>query len=408
MAKTDNLTDFLTGVANAIRTKKGTTAKINPQNFETEIGSITTSKPEQEKTAALSMLSGDQIVSPDSGKVLSKVTIVKPATLIATNIKKDINIGGVVGTLETQKEEQAKSVTISSNGSQDVVPDTGKVLSKVTVTTNVPATPVEEKTVELALASGDQVVTPTAGKNISKVTITKPTTLTPENIRKDMDIGGVIGTLEGSKPEQEKTAAATNSKQIVSPDSGKVLSKVIIEAAPLPSINNGRYANVNKCLIDKINKRLVLGCNDSVIPSDGGVTFIGDYAFSGCTNLMSVVIPNSVMSIGYSAFGNCKSLTSVVIPDSVTSIGSSAFIGCTSLTNIVIPDYVTSIGNYAFNGCSGLTSVTMLPTNPPTLGTTDAIPSNVTTITVPSGCGNAYKTAEGWSAYADKIVEATA
>ena len=40
MAKTDNLTDFLTGVADAIRTKKGTTAKINPQNFETEIGNI--------------------------------------------------------------------------------------------------------------------------------------------------------------------------------------------------------------------------------------------------------------------------------------------------------------------------------------------------------------------------------
>lgn len=361
MAKTDNLTDFLTGVANAIRTKKGTTAKINPQNFETEIGSITTSKPEQEKTAALSMLSGDQIVSPDSGKVLSKVTIAKPATLIATNIKKDINIGGVVGTLETQKEEQAKSVTISSNGSQDVVPDTGKVLSKVTVTTNVPATPVEEKTVELALASGDQVVTPTAGKNISKVTITKPATLAPENIKKDTNIGGVVGTLEGAKPKQEKTVEATNSKQIVSPDSGKVLSKVFVEATPLPSINNSRYANVNKCLIDKLSKELVLGCNDSVIPSDGGVT----------------------------------------------SIGKSAFSGCSDLTSVTIPDSVTSIGHFAFADCSGLTSVTMLPTTPPTLGL-NAIPSNVTTITVPVGCGGAYKAAEGWSAYASKIVEATA
>lgn len=407
MAKTDNLTDFLTGVANAIRTKKGTTAKINPQNFETEIGSITTSKPEQEKTAALSMLSGDQIVSPDSGKVLSKVTIAKPATLIATNIKKDINIGGVVGTLETQKEEQAKSVTISSNGSQDVVPDTGKVLSKVTVTTNVPATPVEEKTVELALASGDQVVTPTAGKNISKVTITKPATLAPENIKKDTNIGGVVGTLEGAKPEQEKTAAATNSKQIVSPDSGKVLSKVIIEATPLPSINNDRYANVNKCLIDKNSKTLILGCNDSVIPSDSSVTSIGDYAFSGCTSLMSVVIPDSVTNIGNSAFSGCGSLTSVTIPDSVTSIGGSAFSSCSNLRSVTIGNGVTSIGGYVFYGCSGLINITMLPTTPPTLGSS-AIPSNVTTITVPAGCGDAYKTAEGWSAYAGKIVEATA
>lgn len=40
MAKNDNLTDFLTDVANAIRTKKGTTALINPQDFSSEIASI--------------------------------------------------------------------------------------------------------------------------------------------------------------------------------------------------------------------------------------------------------------------------------------------------------------------------------------------------------------------------------
>ena len=42
MAKNNNLTDFLTDVANAIRAKKGTTAKINPQNFASEIASIST------------------------------------------------------------------------------------------------------------------------------------------------------------------------------------------------------------------------------------------------------------------------------------------------------------------------------------------------------------------------------
>ena len=60
-----------------------------------------------------------------------------------------------------------------------------------------------------------------------------------------------------------------------------------------------------------------------------------------------------------------------------------------------------------FYDCGRLTSITMLPTNPPTLGL-GAIPSNVTTITVPVGCGDAYKIADGWSAYGDKIVEATA
>lgn len=44
MSKSNNLTDFLTGVADAIRSKKGTTTKINPQNFESEIADIETSE----------------------------------------------------------------------------------------------------------------------------------------------------------------------------------------------------------------------------------------------------------------------------------------------------------------------------------------------------------------------------
>ena len=44
------------------------------------------------------MASGDQVVKPDSDKVLSQVTVKKPSTFTAENIKKDVNIGGVVGT----------------------------------------------------------------------------------------------------------------------------------------------------------------------------------------------------------------------------------------------------------------------------------------------------------------------
>ena len=87
-------------------------------------------------------------------------------------------------------------------------------------------------------------------------------------------------------------------------------------------------------------------------------TVLGDGAFSGCSGLTSVTIPNGVTSIGRYAFENCSGFTSVTIPNSVTSIGDFAFYG-SGLTSVTIPDSVTSIGISAFYNCSGLTSVTI-------------------------------------------------
>jgi len=129
------------------------------------------------------------------------------------------------------------------------------------------------------------------------------------------------------------------------------------------------------------------------------VTSIGQSAFSS-NKLTSVTIPNSVTSIGQSAFYFNK-LTSVTIPNSVTSIGQSAF-SSNKLTSVTIPNSVTSIGEYAFAN-NNFTSVTIHAVNPPTADRGIFGYNSSLKIYVPVQSVNAYKTAEGWSEYADKI-----
>ena len=122
----------------------------------------------------------------------------------------------------------------------------------------------------------------------------------------------------------------------------------------------------------------LIGCTSlTSITIHSGVTSIGRSAFSGCSNLVSVIFAegSQLTSIGDGAFYGCSSLTSIEIPTGVTelsvsnsntfaegsqltSIGGMVFYGCSSLQSIEIPAGVTSIGRSAFYNCSNLESVT--------------------------------------------------
>ena len=87
-----------------------------------------------------------------------------------------------------------------------------------------------------------------------------------------------------------------------------------------------------------------------------GLSTIGDDAFYKCTNLTSIHIPNGVTAIGNFAFWSCRSLTSIHLPDGVTTIDEGAFWDCSSLTSITIPQTVSSIGGRVFARCSSLSA----------------------------------------------------
>jgi hypothetical protein len=88
---------------------------------------------------------------------------------------------------------------------------------------------------------------------------------------------------------------------------------------------------------------------------------VGDYAFQACTGLASVTIPTSVVTIEDNAFQGCTGLTSLNFstPSSLTSIGNNTFQGCTGLTTLNFPSSLLSIGTYSFYNCTKLSSVSL-------------------------------------------------
>jgi len=163
------------------------------------------------------------------------------------------------------------------------------------------------------------------------------------------------------------TSVTLDSEALVSSESLPEELSIYIYPTPLKSIFGNQV------------KEYILGSS---------ISYIGHFAFCGCSGMTSLTIPSSVTSIGCEAFDGCSSLTSVnindlaawckmgffnsesnplyyahhlylngeeikdlVIPDGVTNIGEYVFRDCSSLTSITIPSSVTRIGYGAFYGC---------------------------------------------------------
>ena len=157
------------------------------------------------------------------------------------------------------------------------------------------------------------------------------------------------------------------------------------------SEENSVYHSDGNCLIETATKTLVAGCKNSIFPSDGSVTTIGNYAFANCTSLEITAIPDCVTTIGEYAFFDCESLESINIPEGVTTIEEGAFGNCYSIKNITIPEGVTTIYNHAFVFCLSLESVT-LPESLTTIGD-DAFfnCTNLESITIPLQRNNHWR-----------------
>ena len=112
--------------------------------------------------------------------------------------------------------------------------------------------------------------------------------------------------------------------------------------------------------VEKIGKYAFANCRKlQFLKIPEGVDVLRTGMFMNCSSLLSIFIPNSVKTIHASVFLKCVSLQSIDIPLGITSIGEGAFSGCESLKGIDIPNSVTTIGQFAFVGCRGLKRVSL-------------------------------------------------
>ena len=115
--------------------------------------------------------------------------------------------------------------------------------------------------------------------------------------------------------------------------------------------------------VKKINISAFSGCASlESITLPKGIKNIEGWAFENCESLENITIPAGVKSICQCSFRGCTSLAGVTVENGVESIENQAFSGCTSLKEILLPDSVTFIGSGVFTGCTSLENIT-LPKN---------------------------------------------
>lgn len=123
--------------------------------------------------------------------------------------------------------------------------------------------------------------------------------------------------------------------------------------------NNALY--IGSCLIDV--RETALG----TLNIKEGTHLIASEAVYGCTNILDVVIPDTVKYINDSAFTNCTSLEEIRVPSTVETMGISVFYGCTSLNKLTIPFIGESISDtdspfgYVFGMSKGQTNIEYVP-----------------------------------------------
>jgi len=254
----------------------------------------------QTKTVALNMANGDQVITPDTGYVLSQVTVEKPATLIPANIVNGVTIGGVTGTAS------------SGGGSQDYDDLKGIVNGTITSFTM-----------------------PSGMTNIFQYRFYQMTSIT------SADLSGcqIVGYNAFYGASNLATVSNTNSIATVGGSAFGSTKITNIDISNASTIGDAAFSNCTSL---------------TTVALHPTITIIPPNCFSGCTSLTTINIPTSLTIVGaYALYQVPAAMT--LKPTNTITVGGSAFEGCTGLTEV--EGTFNYVDNYSLASCTELKKV---------------------------------------------------
>ena len=233
-----------TNATNTARQEKTVTAGTSAVTVTPDSGKLlskVTVNPTPSQTKSATPSTSAQTITPDSGKLLSSVSVAAMPTGAMSDISVDsaglitsqIGTSGYLasGTKKTKQLTTKGATTYTPGGSAQTI----AAGTYLTGAQTISAVPTETKSVTPSTSA--QTVTPSSGKYLSSVSVgaistetktvtagTSATSVTPTS-------GKYLSKVTvNPTPSQSKTATPSTSEQTITPDSGKLLSSVVVEA----------------------------------------------------------------------------------------------------------------------------------------------------------------------------------
>ena len=384
MSKANNLKDFLTDVADAIRAKKGTTDLINPQNFSAEIASLsggleviemteTTATIEPNKVYVWGMVESLDITigaSTDENDFFAfRFRCSKPTMTVVT-------VNGATWADDTELDAEGKPVLDLGSWYQcEIKGGTSALYARL-----AHYIPFEDSNVEAVLLSkgvGDGLgITYKDAAKVTSISTWFKGNADITAFAEFVNFSGItqllIDAFNGctSLAEVSLPASLTIIRDYAFHQCSELIKILNLENTQVTEIGISAFqgctkltsAGINLSNIKTFSKRCFWNTSldgDLALPSAEGD--IGNLAFAN-TAISTISDLGKITSISkyiswysnFGAFRQCSNLKFVILPNTLTTIGQNAFDGCSKLESINFVNTIEIIESYAFLSCNNL------------------------------------------------------